>query len=51
VAEDNPRAAKAVKVGESAPAFRLTADDGRQVSLAEYLKKGKVMLVFSRGDW
>ncbi len=37
--------------GELAPAFALTAQDGRPVSLASALAHGPVVLVFYRGFW
>ena len=39
-------------VGQKAPAFTLLGQDDREHTLAEYLKKGKVALVFFRSaDW
>ncbi len=41
-----------LKVGEKAPDFTLKDQDGRARSLDEFLKKGKVALVFYRSaDW
>jgi AhpC/TSA family len=41
-----------VKVGEKAPAFTLKDQEGKERSLEELLKKGKVALVFYRSaDW
>lgn len=40
-----------LKVGERAPAFSLQNASGRTVSLAEYLKKGPVIITFYRGVW
>jgi cytochrome oxidase Cu insertion factor (SCO1/SenC/PrrC family) len=40
------------KVGEKAPSFTLKDQEGRERSLGEFLKKGKVALVFYRSaDW
>jgi cytochrome oxidase Cu insertion factor (SCO1/SenC/PrrC family) len=40
------------KLGDEAPAFTLKDQDGKQRSLAELTKKGKVALVFFRSaDW
>ncbi len=38
-------------LGSIAPEFKLTNAHGKQVSLANYLKKGPVILVFYRGAW
>ena len=41
-----------LKVGEKAPKFTLKDQDGKERSLDELLKKGKVALVFYRSaDW
>jgi cytochrome oxidase Cu insertion factor (SCO1/SenC/PrrC family) len=41
-----------VKVGEKAPKFTLKDQQGKERSLDEFLKKGKVALVFYRSaDW
>jgi peroxiredoxin len=44
-------AARAPKVGERAPEFTLADQRGEQVSLAELLRDGPVVLVFYRGEW
>src|SRR5947207_4808325 len=44
-------AARAPKVGERAPDFTLPDQLGRQVSLADELEQGPVVLVFYRGEW
>ena len=44
-------AARAPKVGERAPDFRLPDQLGRQVSLAGELEDGPVVLIFYRGEW
>lgn len=36
---------------DAAPAFSLTAQDGRTVVLADALRHGPVALVFYRGYW
>lgn len=39
-------------VGEKAPAFQLTGNDGQEHTLAELLANGKLALVFQRSaDW
>ena len=40
-----------IKVGETAPDFKLNNALGKQVSLKDELKKGPVVLVFYRGAW
>jgi cytochrome oxidase Cu insertion factor (SCO1/SenC/PrrC family) len=41
-----------LKVGEKAPKFTLKDQEGKERSLDELLKKGKVALVFYRSaDW
>lgn len=40
-----------LKVGEKAPGFTLGNAFGKPVSLADYLKKGPVVLTFYRGAW
>ncbi|MCM1971281.1 MULTISPECIES: peroxiredoxin-like family protein [unclassified Streptomyces] len=44
-------AARAVKAGDTAPAFTLPDQTGRKVSLAESLARGSVVLTFYRGGW
>jgi cytochrome oxidase Cu insertion factor (SCO1/SenC/PrrC family) len=47
-----PEAMSGPKVGEKAPSFTLKDQDGKERSLDEFLKKGKVALVFYRSaDW
>jgi cytochrome oxidase Cu insertion factor (SCO1/SenC/PrrC family) len=47
-----PEEQTGLKVGEKALAFTLKDQDGRQRTLDELLKKGKVALVFFRSaDW
>ncbi len=47
-----PEAMTGPKVGEKAPAFTLKDQDGKERSLDEFTKKGKVALVFYRSaDW
>jgi hypothetical protein len=43
--------ARAVKVGESAPAISLPAADGSRWTLKDALARGSAVLVFNRGDW
>jgi len=40
-----------VKVGQSAPDFRLENIDGQRISLSEFRGKKNVLLVFYRGHW
>lgn len=40
-----------LKPGTRAPAFNLPNANGKKISLATYLKKGPVILVFYRGAW
>ena len=41
-----------LEAGEKAPAFKLKDQKGKDVSLEELLKKGKVAVVFQRSaDW
>jgi peroxiredoxin len=40
-----------LKIGEKAPDFTVIDQNGKQVSLSETLKKGKVVLTFYRGAW
>jgi peroxiredoxin len=44
-------ASRAIKVGESAPAFILKDSEGRSVSSAELLKEGPLVVTFYRGVW
>ena len=47
-----PEAMTGMKVGEKAPSFTLKDQDGKDRSLDELLKEGKVALVFTRSaDW
>jgi cytochrome oxidase Cu insertion factor (SCO1/SenC/PrrC family) len=48
LAEQPPDEKTGLKVGTKAPAFTLKSQDGKEHSLDEYLKKGKVALVFYR---
>ena len=41
----------ALKVGDTAPNFKLKNAVGETVDLYEYLKKGKVVLTWYRGGW
>jgi hypothetical protein len=43
--------AKALKVGDRAPAFTLPEEDGRTLSLSSLLAQGPVVLSFYRGRW
>ena len=44
-------AAKALVVGANAPAFELADHNGKRVSSADLLAKGRVVLMFIRGRW
>lgn len=39
-----------VKVGQNAPEFRLTADDGREVSLSDYRDQRVVLWFFVKAN-
>ena len=43
--------ARAVGLGDGAPAFELSSHAGETVALAEARKAGPVVLVFYRGHW
>jgi peroxiredoxin len=45
------QAERAKKVGDKAPAFSLKDPDGNDVSSAELLKKGPLIISFYRGVW
>lgn len=47
-AADPPPEKTGLKVGEKAPAFRLKDQTGKERTLDEFVKKGKVALVFYR---
>lgn len=42
---------KAIAIGEQAPEFLLPSAQGYNISLANLLRKGPVVLTFYRGDW
>src|SRR5215510_14246617 len=44
-------AQRALKVGDKAPAFRLPDADGKEVSSAELLARGPLVVTFYRGFW
>ncbi len=47
-----PEEQTGLKVGEKAPKFTLKDQEGKERSLDEFLRKGKVALVFYRSaDW
>jgi cytochrome oxidase Cu insertion factor (SCO1/SenC/PrrC family) len=51
-ADPAPEEQTGVKVGEKAPPFKLKDQKGEERSLEEFLKRGKVALVFYRSaDW
>ena len=41
---------KVLKEGDKAPAFRVTADDGEKVSLAEYCGKNVVLFFYPKAN-
>ncbi|WP_175883361.1 peroxiredoxin-like family protein [Burkholderia sp. BCC0044] len=45
------QAARAIKAGDLAPTFRLKDQDGNDVSSAELLAKGPLVVTFYRGVW
>ena len=51
-AQDGEKPSPGLKVGDKAPTFTLKDQEGRDRSLDDLLKKGKVALVFYRSaDW
>jgi len=42
---------RALKAGDRAPEFSLPNPDGHQISLADLLPKGPIILSFYRGEW
>jgi peroxiredoxin Q/BCP len=40
-----------VKIGDKAPDFTLSDQNGKQVKLSKIVKKSNVVLVFYRGYW
>lgn len=47
-----PEAKTGIKIGEKSPEFTLKDQSGKERSLNEFLKKGKVALVFHRSaEW
>lgn len=44
-------AQSAIKVGDTIPEFHLPNAVGKELSLAELLNKGPLLLVFYRGEW
>lgn len=49
--ENSGIVSSAKQVGEKAPLFTLNNALGKPVSLSDYLKKGKVILTWYRGNW
>ena len=45
------QAARALKVGDSAPLFALPGPDGKDVSSGEFLARGPLVITFYRGVW
>jgi peroxiredoxin len=45
------QASRAIKAGDLAPHFRLRDQDGNEVSSAELLEKGPLVVTFYRGVW
>ncbi len=45
------QASRAIKAGDRAPQFDLKDQDGNDVSSAELLKKGPLLITFYRGVW
>ena len=46
-----PKTDTLLKVGDKAPEFTLPNYNGEAMSLADILKRGKVLLLFFRGTW
>lgn len=42
---------KALSIGDTAPSFEGKDQNGNKIILSEMLKKGKVVLIFYRGQW
>ena len=40
-----------LKVGDTAPDFKVKDTDGKEISLKKALKKGPVVMLFYRGQW
>ncbi len=47
-ADPAPEGKTGLKTGEKAPAFKLKDQNGKERELAEFVKQGKVALVFYR---
>ena len=47
-AAEPPPEKTGLKIGEKAPAFKLKDQNGKERELAEFVKQGKVALVFYR---
>lgn len=47
-ADPAPDAKTGLKIGEKAPAFKLKDQNGKERELSEFVKQGKVALVFYR---
>jgi cytochrome oxidase Cu insertion factor (SCO1/SenC/PrrC family) len=47
-ADPPPEEKTGLKIGEKAPAFKLKDQSGKERTLAEFVKDGKVALVFYR---
>ena len=47
-AADPPEEKTGLKIGEKAPAFKLKDQNGKERELSEFVKQGKVALVFYR---
>ncbi|HIH2747085.1 AhpC/TSA family protein [Burkholderia aenigmatica] len=45
------QAARAIKAGDRAPSFTLEDQDGNEVSSAELLRRGPLVITFYRGVW
>lgn len=48
---DAQEAPEGLFIGSKAPDFKATDQNGKEVRLKDLLKKGKVVLVFYRGQW
>src|SRR5579863_336187 len=49
--KDKQTSAHALRVGDPAPEFELNDHNGKLVSSAELLKKGRLVICFIRGRW
>jgi hypothetical protein len=51
VLRDVPASARAPRIGEKAPSFKLPDQNGKQIALADLLSPHGAILIFYRGHW